>query len=227
MRLWFAVVWLAVLSGCAPEMPFAKNFALTRQRVMNSAAHWQLLANETAAQLAPKLQAEAAVSVVLVRKANAESSAFYRGFEELLAAALVQHGVGVASGATPGTATYTVEVNVQTVHHQFPAISPIGFTQLGTVLGMSVWAAVAQPAVAIDAVPALGVAAGAVWDAARYWAPEPTSTEILVTTAVTKAGTRVSGTSEVFYIQSPDVAAYEPRPAEPRKAAIINGYREW
>ncbi len=206
MRLWFraaaAAVGLGVLlSGCQSSVPQAENFPNQRQFIVMSMAQWQILANWTVTQLGPSLPAN--------RRVNVHASSvtpFSRAYAQFLATALVHHGYVVG----PGDGVATVHFSVQVVDHGYFAAAPLTFSLAGTLAGASTWVAFnnATKVVPLGA-PPIGLAIGAMADAHRMFLPQPTDSEIVVTTSLGNGEQRYAGRSDVFYISGADRSEYE------------------
>lgn len=206
MRLRFRAAAAAVglgilLSGCQSSVPQAENFPNQRQFIVMSMAQWQVLANWTVNQLGPSLPASRRVNVHA-----SNGTQFSRSYAQFLATALVHRGYVVG----PGDGVATVHFNVQVVDHGYIAASPITFSLAGTLAGASTWVALRNSTKVLPlATPPLALALGAMADAHRMFLPQPTDSEIVVTTSLDTGEQRYAGRSDVFYISGADRAEYE------------------
>ncbi|NLY16037.1 MAG: hypothetical protein GXZ05_06605 [Gammaproteobacteria bacterium] len=106
-----------LLAGCQnlkvpyTEAPVATNFEKTEQSKLQSAAHWQQIAQDTAAQLAASLPSD---KRTLYIRQSAEDSKFQRAFNQKLMSALIASGYAVMKHSE-AMGSVTVEVKTDYV----------------------------------------------------------------------------------------------------------------
>lgn len=190
-----------LLAACQSSVPQAQNFPNQRQFIVMSMAQWQVLADWTVTQLGPSLPANRRINVHA-----SSATAFSKSYAQFLATALVHRGFVVG----PGDGVPTMHFNVQVVDHGYIAAAPLTFSLAGTLAGASTWVAFnnATKVVPLGA-PPIGLAIGAMADAHRMFLPQPTDSEIVVTTSLGNGAERYAGRSDVFYISGSDRAEYE------------------
>lgn len=204
---------LPILGGCASEGPRNQYFPTTSQNELFSASHWKILAAQTAEDLRQSLPPGPSY----VRLEQSDDSAFSVGFNEFLATELVHRGVAISR--TQGDKVVSVKVEV--VHHRSgPPADPYAFTFLGAVSGLGVWMAESRSlGLAAEAVPPVALATGAVIDLKRSLLPPATSTEVIVSSAITNGGFQIAGKTDVFYVQTANSGEYAPNQA--RTIAVV------
>lgn len=105
-----------LLAGCvAPytEAPVATNFEAKNQKKLQSASHWQLIADDTSAQLISALPAEKQRVYVVQSK---QQSTFQKAFNQQLISSLIAAGYPVMKHPNKG---YTLTIDVKADPVQF------------------------------------------------------------------------------------------------------------
>lgn len=109
-RIFTLVASTMLLAGCvAPytEAPVATNFKKEDQKKLQSASHWQLIAEDTSAQI---IQALPRTQQPLYVVQNAEQSPFQKTFNQQLISSLIAAGYPVMKHPNDG---YTLTVDVK------------------------------------------------------------------------------------------------------------------
>jgi len=204
------------LTGCAYRgIPLAVSYPLTTQNKMQSAHHWEVLAQHSADRFAQTLDLtfpNAVVKPALFIRYSQEQEKipFARAFFHMLTAKLVQKGLIVVSNADSTTNTLVADYEMQIVQHQdrrkrYP---PLGtFSALGSLFwlvarGIDRWG---------DAnLTVLPLAVGAdIYSGVNYYFPGETNTEVIITTSLTMGQQYVFQENNIYYINTGDADHYE------------------
>ncbi len=202
-----AVAMLAVLlAGCATpysEAPLATNFPTTKQRKLQAAAHWNVIAGDVAKQISAGLGEK---RPLYVNQLSART-AFDRAFANQLISALVADGFAVRKDPV---GALSVEVDTQSV--RFTADRPMyRYAGAPTALMTGVWALHSAEATA-GAVLYAGVAAADAysWFRSEFATGDTPQTEIIVTVSVSDASQYLARVTNVYYVADADSRIYEP-----------------
>lgn len=222
LRPFLALLAVAWLAGCGTlDVPRADNYPATGQKKARAVHHWDVLANDVAARVSEKIadwpQGEHPIYVTVP-----DGASFNQGFLKLLRVRLLDRGVAVSAVPTE----VELEVQTQVVQHEasvpakFPL--PLPLTALGA--GIGVWRdwdvhyydRTLLPGVAT----AIGLGVGLTMDVMQLYtqgaaAGGPTRTEVLVTTSLKTKDRYLTGTADMYYIERPDAALYQPPPPVP------------
>lgn len=203
-----------IVVGCT-NRPVPELRPVETQLSLESAAHWNALAAETADEIAAHAKGNA-----VVINPGAETS-FGQAFGNLLETHLVRSGVKVLPS---GSAGMQVKYDVQVV--DYPGNRPFrtmpgGYTAAGVIGAGAVGTALASGAGAV----ALGVATGGAIlvgaDAhkATYSALDDVTAEVIITTTMSGTSGPIMRKSSIFYIRPREVALYHldasPEPVQP------------
>ena len=196
--------------GCATpysEAPVATNFANSEQNKLQSSAHWEVIANHLAKQIADSVGKEHTVYV----NPTEEKSKFNTALHSLLLSALVKNEVKVAKFS----ATSDVAVDIKTQVVKFTPDRAPYRNMLGapTLLAAGVWAMMGVGTVNTTAnTVAAGVTSAAVGLDVYHWFSSRYSTipehEIIITVSASDATKYLSSISAVYYIADSDKSLY-------------------
>lgn len=216
----------SLLAGCAApfsEKPTATNFQTEQQHKLQSVAHWQLVAQDTSAELVKALPT---TKPALYVAQEGEQSAFQVAFNEQLISSLVAAGFPVVKQQVGNVLT----VNVKAV--------PVRFSDSGrrtanagegTVLAGGLWV---LRNIYSNVSPGAAMMGGAVsYDVYNYVNSEKAAgrtpkTELLVTTTVSDGHRYHASTSNAYYTTESDWYHYttaKPVPKHPAKSFNLVG----
>lgn len=222
MRSYFMLgVAFSLLAGCAPfqhtEAPLATNFDTTKQKKLQAAHHWQVIANDMADTLTDAL-AKGSLCVApggscptLHVNQTQPNSAFGKAFHSQFLSRLVNKGQNV-SVRGPGDIAVTVEA--QTVKFSPDRDQYLGVGKF-TMLATGIWALRGinvQSGIVHGAGHSL--VAGAVaadiyqWNMSEFASGPTPQIELILTTSATRDGKFVARTTNVYYIADSDASLY-------------------
>lgn len=219
---WFAVTVIPAIitvSGCASgwlDVPRADNHPESSQLKAFAAHHWDVLANDVAAQIRTALYRTDYSDQPLALAPPREKTAFAHAFNNFLTSHLVQSGMNVSIKPE----NLMVHVDVQVIHHQSQVNNRFNYYPL-TLLTSGLL--VARGLEIINethpsgdfgfaaSATALGAAAGV--DFARLQTEGrayggPSRTEVVVTTALLNKDRFVAQLSDIYYIDGVDDVLY-------------------
>lgn len=216
-----------LLAGCAApysEAPTATNFKTEQQKKLQSVSHWQLIAEDTSAQLVSVLPSEKKRIYVVQ---NDKQSAFQKAFNQQLISSLIAAGYPVMKHQNMGD-TLTVEVKVDPVRF---SENPKRTQNVGeaTTLAGGLW--VLRDIYSNVSAGAGMMAAAVGYDVFNYVNSENSSgktpkTELLVTTTVSDNNRFYANSSNVYYTTASDWYNYttaKPKPKFPSKVFELTG----
>lgn len=197
----------ALLTGCAQfaETPMATNFPNEKQRKMQAASHWHLIAQDAASRLIAQLPARKPLHV----RESARPSSFEGAFRQQLIASLLQAGYPVMkSDAHYGT--LVVEVSAKPVRFSPDRLQNRTSGQL-TLLSSGLW--VLERIYDKVSPGAAMVSAAAAADATHWlrseFASGPTPrTELIVTTSISDSERYLAQTTAAYYTSDTDARLY-------------------
>ncbi len=194
-----------LLAGCvAPytEAPVATNFKSENQKKLQSASHWQLIAEDTSTQLIRTLPSTKQALYVVQ---NAQQSPFQQAFNQQLISSLIAAGYPVMKHADSGY-TLTVDVKVDPVRFsKNPKRAPI--VGEGTTLAGGLWV---LRNIYRHGSPGAAMMGGAVsYDILNFlkseYASGPTpKTELVVTASVSDTNRYYANSTSVYYTTDDD-----------------------
>lgn len=189
-----------LLAGCvAPytEAPVATNFEAEKQKKLQSASHWQLIAEDTAAQLIRALPSTQQPLYVIQ---NAQQSKFQNAFNQQLISSLISAGYPVMKHPN-GNRTLTVDVKADPVRFtKNPNRTPV--VGEATTLAGGLWVI---RNIYRNTSPGAAMMAGTVsYDIYNYlnseYASGPTpKTELVVTASVSDSDRYYANSTNVYY----------------------------
>lgn len=202
---------LLALGGCA-NRPSAVGFMPSAQQKLQSAGHWQVVANDVASAVSTHLRRQTEMTggdperrdPVSVVMGKGTGSVFGEGLSSSLQTAFVQLGHPVAVRARDGAVT--VGIDMMVVRHQ-PGRGP-AWTAPGPLTILGAGAAVGAFMLdnfpwGVTAVP-LGLGADAL-----LAKPTETDTELMLTVSIERDGYQVFRSAAVYYIDGRDSGVYE------------------
>lgn len=187
------------------EAPLATNFASSKQRKLQAAAHWNVIAHDVAARLSSSLPKNAALFV----NQQTNQTAFERAFTGQLRTALLAAGHPVMK--TPEGA---LRVGVDTQAVPFSADRPqYRYAGAATALGAGVWVLhdiVRHASSGAGKATLAGLAAldALAWFQSEFASGTTPTTEVIVTTSVTDATQYVALNTSVYYVADADQRLY-------------------
>jgi hypothetical protein len=231
----FYILGAVLAAGCAP-VPLATTYPIHRQLKMQSVAHWQLLAGDTAAALSSK-GVTGAGKMLYLQEASMRSP-FTEGFENYLIDSLrdklrpvaVTRGHLAPSACDAGdectmhdlSAAIYISYGVQRVEHARVGTErpPPGFFTLlgaGIWLGNQAsthWSAAHSYVAAVPAGAAIDLLSGAI--------ATPTHTEVVVSIAVQdELGRTMLRQDRSYYVSDEDAFEYPNSPL--MEASLVSG----
>ncbi|WP_217125286.1 hypothetical protein [Hydrogenophilus thiooxidans] len=204
------------------EVPVATNFPTTTQEKLQSAHHWQVIAEGIAAQITQALQQEqgcrsAPLACPTLAFASPDRpSPFERALIAAITTELVRQGWKVRT-ELPAEITLRLEVQANRFRNRpadgrftSAAVLGAGLWVLSDDKNIGVWEHVSPGASAL-----IGLAAADLWRwQTSQFAQGPTpEVELMVHVSAVREGVYLARTSEVFYIADSDLALYTPPPA--------------
>lgn len=203
------------LFGCASPVPVAQNFPATLQKVVRTAHHWDVVANDVVDQTIAAIHA----TPVLQNRAIfvprfADASAFDASFRDFLITNMVNRNipVNVCNSSSLQSSAFIEESPEVQIHYEarviqhragVPGYVPGMFTTLGAGV------AVLHNATASDLSRGevnLGIIGfGALIDLARANVAIPTSTELLLTTTIAENNRFIMRRSDIYYVPDGDI----------------------
>jgi hypothetical protein len=214
-------ITFSLLAGCAPfqhtEAPLSTNFDTTRQKKLQAAHHWQVIANDMADTLAEALAkgtqcvAPSATCPAIHVKQTVPNSAFGKAFHSQFLSRLVNKGQSV-SVQGPGDIAVTVEA--QTVKFSPDRSQYLGAGKF-SMLGLGLWGLhnLAEHSSYHHApgVGAMGIAIASdivQWNMSEFAKGPTPQIELILTTSATKDGKFLARTTNVYYIADSDASLY-------------------
>ncbi|MGE4296759.1 MAG: hypothetical protein AB7E47_01905 [Desulfovibrionaceae bacterium] len=206
-RLLAATVCLALLlaSGCYTRKPVGIGYKNTEQHSMQSAYHWEVLAADVAAQIVKAVKDRDDIVYRPLYVVPPNETPFARGFHELLTSELVKRGQLVSVEEED---SLTVHYRVMGVEHDEEGQNPIKSLPPGTGTALPLGILVLRNMPGADAFLLAASAMGSVFDMANGYYQGFPATEIIITTDLTYNNKYVVHTSDIYYIEEPEMAQY-------------------
>lgn len=201
MKISVGVLVVLLLGGCSTaQVPYTQNHPASYQKVARAASHWDILADDVAAQTVAAIGTQKAIYV----SAPTEATDFNRAFHNFLITRMVNKNIPVSNQKTGAV---EVQYETQVVMHN----SERRAYQSGTITALAAGLLVAYnvPHWHPESMKAafLGAAAGA--DAAVSTdAGSPTKTELVVTTSAIEGGRYLVRKTDIYYIDPEDVPLF-------------------
>ncbi len=190
------------ISGCASQVPVAENFALSYQKKIKAAYHWDVVADDVVAQTLSALNKKDFLQGrPLYIQAAPESTDFNKGFRNFLITRMVNRDLNV-SDAPNGAVQVRYETQVVQHKSERTAYQPGTLTALAA--GVLVARNIVRGSVAAQVAGVLGL------DVLQGHASGgPTKTELIVTTSITADSRFVMRKSDVYYLENADVDLFK------------------
>ena len=185
---------LAALSACSPTIsnspvPETSYFPPAQQKFIASASHWQIIAQDLAAQISPTLSGRVSISQSMPQ------SPFSDVFGTMLASQLAERHIVVVSNQSDRYADHLV-YHVDVVRTGFARPASQALEVLVDKNGHMVWAPL-RPGMRPT-------------HSLRGTQPYAPVSEVVLSVDVERAGVRVSGTTLVYYVRESDITNYMP-----------------
>ena len=211
----------AMLAGCATpysEAPLATNFPTGKQQKLQAAAHWNLIANDVAKQLAASLKGKPVLPPIYVNQAGNKTE-FSKVFNSQLISALVAEGLVVHKNPV---GALVVDIDTQAV--QFSANRPqYNHAGTATVLTAGVWALYQASPAGIATAAVVGADAY-MWFRSEFATGATPQTEIVITASVSDSNQYLARTTSVYYVADSDASLYRgAAPAAPTRTFNVIG----
>lgn len=217
---------LTLLAGCASryaDAPQPTRFETSKQKKLQAAQHWQIIADNFAAQLTSDLRGKG-VTQALHIPAGKDDYAFVEGFRELLTTALLAQGWDIRT--SPRNAL-TVDIRYSIYKFQPDRLKNVYFHGEATALVAGLWAVsgivdggMSAGAKALSVAVLADAAGWIVQDApdgpekAQYAGGPVPQSEILVTASVTDGDRIVARRSNIYFAADEDKALYWHKPGQ-------------
>ncbi len=211
----FIFINMLALVGCVQRpIPIATSYPTTTQQKMQSAHHWEVLAEDVAKRLKKTIDITFPNALVkpslVIMNPKQQKTPFVKAFFNLLTTKLVQQGLVVFKEKSDYEDNLILDYKINVIHHKDRRLTYFPPGMLTTLFG-GVWM-VNQ---AVDHWKYSGLAAlpftlvGDISSAVKYALPGETNTEMIITTSVTKNQQHIFGDSRVYYINDGDYDHYE------------------
>lgn len=219
-RIFTAFALTAALAGCATpysEAPLATNFTTSKQPKVQAAAHWNVIANDVAKQLASSLKAKSASPVLYVNQATNKTD-FDRVFSSQLISALLAEGCTVQKNPA---GAFAVDIDTQAV--QFSANRPqYNYAGAATTLTAGVWALHNATPAGIATAVVVGADAY-MWFRSEFATGATPQMEIVVTASVSDSRQYLARNTSVYYVADADSGLYRAPVQMPTKTINVLG----
>lgn len=217
---------LTLLSGCASryaDVPQPTRFESSKQKKLQAAQHWQVIADNFAAQLTSDLRGKG-VTQALYIPAGKDDYAFVEGFRELLTTALLAQGWDIRT--SPKNAL-SVDIRYSIYKFQPERLKNVYFRGEVTALVAGLWAVsgivdggMSAGGKALSVALLAETADWIVQDApggpekAQYAGGPVPQSEILVTASITDGDKIIARRSNIYFAADEDKALYWKRPGQ-------------
>lgn len=196
------------LSGCTAR-PMAVGVAMKPQPLLQSAGHWQVVAEDVASAISAHLEKQMGrkvpVQVYMMRRSD---TLFADAFISGVTTRLVQKGHAVAVDARPDVVA--VGIDVLTVKSNGPRLAASPVPGPITLLAAGVGVASLLTGGDLAKFP-WGISAGvaaAGWETLAGNRPPETDTELILTVSIAQEGFFTFRTSAVYYVNAEDLGHY-------------------
>jgi len=193
---------VVLLAGCSTaQVPYTENFPASHQKVARAANHWDILADDVAAQTVAAIGTQKTIYIA----EPTEDTDFNRAFRNFLITRMVNKSIPV-SNQRIGAIEVQYETQVVMHNSERRAYQPGTLTMLaaGLLVAYNVphWTHGSDKAAAF-----MGAAVGA--DAVVSTdAGSPTKTELVVTTSAIENGRYLVRKTDIYYIDPKDVPLF-------------------
>lgn len=204
----FLLLALAMLTGCASQVPVAENYPLTVQRKARAAHHWDVMADDVVNQvLAAQTGRPDLAGRRLFVGEPPHLTPFARAFRNFLITRMVNRGLEVATDPR-GAVELTFETQV--VKHQSERFAHRPGTLTLLAAGLMVAHDISLGAFTDSKVLGTLALTQAGEIGLGHLSGGPTKTELLLTTSIASEGRFAMRRSDVYYFEEEDVVHYLP-----------------
>jgi hypothetical protein len=216
------ILGCGLMAGCAyNNMPQARNFPPTQQKIAVAAQHWGMIATDAVQQTQiALLEQQNAVKGMPVYVADNTSSEFNKAFRNFMISGLVNAGVAV-SAKKEGAIELAYETQVIKHHPRGEAFNPAsnGYQPgalTGGVAGFWVLRNALEKWSTSSAAVGTIAAAGA-YDAYRFDHPLQTGVELLLTTSIVHKDRYLMRNTDAYYVEDADISLFDPCKGKSRR----------
>lgn len=195
----------ALCAGCASQVPLATNHPLTTQKKIRSSHHWDVIADDVAAQTVAALadKKKGLGDKPLYVLSPTDNTSFNTAFRNFLVTRMVNRGIPVKKEKN---GAQEIQYELQLVRHNSSRYAHIPGTLTALTAGVSVLRdALAKGSSAVPAL--LGISALSDYGLG-YYSGGPTHTELIVTTSILKDETYFFRKSDIYYIEEADTELF-------------------
>jgi hypothetical protein len=214
-----AIIMLFLFIGCGSRLPYATTFPLQTQQRMQAAKHWEVLAEDIAAQVKAHMVENVDMRMKQIYLVPKEGTPFEEIFHELLTGKLVGDGVVVSPKEAD---SLKMEYNTKLLVHSDRSYQKMPFKW--TVLGAGVSVARNIADWTSDELAVLGATIGPLADiASSHYGGPPGHKEIIITTTLSDNGFYFMHRSDIYYINDADWWHYVKEFDQPNQEASETG----
>jgi len=198
------LVLVVAVTGCASQVPIARNFPISSQKKVRSAHHWDVLADDITGQtLATMKKVQELDGKPLFISTSEESSTFGFALRNFLITRMVNRGMPVT---TEKEGAVELQYETQLVRHESSRYAHVPGTF--TALTAGVWVLRDLVANGSGVLPAsVGLAALADYGMGQY-AGGATPTELIVTSTILRDKQFVMRKSDIYYLEDADLGLF-------------------
>lgn len=205
IRLTFLLFTALAATGCASQVPLAKNHPISTQKKAKAIHHWDLLADDVTSQTLKALRKhDINEETPLFVAQPTEQTPFAQTFRNLLITRLVARGLPVSDS---NAAAIELQYETQLVTHNSSRYAhPPGSL---TLLSAGIWVIRDMITGSTPVMPtALAVSAAADYGAGLY-AGGATPTELLITSSIIVNSKYLMRKSDIYYIEDADTSLFK------------------
>jgi len=227
--LWLVGVATAACTTPYSEVPVAVNFPTTKQEKLQSARHWQMIAQGIATRITAALQGEQGcraqpmVCPTVAVVTSDRPSSFEKGLAAALTTEMVQKGWKVR---TELPAEIVLRLDIQAHHFQnrpadgkFTSLAAlaVGLWVVSDDKDIGIWRNVSPGAAVLTGLTAYDIWR---WQMSEFAEGPTPEMEVIVNAAASREGVYLARTTDVFFIANSDVALYLPSPPAPARLPV-------
>lgn len=199
----FLLVIAGLSAGCS-LVPEPSSYGHTIQSKMQSAYHWEVMADDVAKQIKARLDkpygtGKDAGTFFVNRSEN--RTPFSEGFHDLLISSIVKEGMPVAAQMMDGVRV--IDYNVKIVHHKADRGAAQPETLIGQLLRRGI--TVVRDTVAFGA----------------FQAQKVPHSEVMVTVSITENNEYILHNTDIYYINDPDFWHYGVSGPAPKAMSVV------
>jgi len=206
LKLVILTIILSTLNSCAsvanPDAPVAENFPRSVQKELQASRHWQIVADDIAAQIKQSTQSRKMGEKPIYLNLQSNNTNFSIAFKDFLITSLVKQRVAVTKLKS---ASNVYDIKIQTIQYQsnrntiLPSQAEYTTLAAGLVVARNVGKILNFDGTLIG----LGALAD-VWSA--NGAP---TLEIIITTSLLDGNLYIARTSDIYYANNEDIHLYQ------------------